>query len=564
MPTTSPSSSTSTSGRLTPGERVFLFFTHAPSSSLAARDSPARKYQARPGVITHAFDVCLDDDESAEPASPAVAPAQEAVSVLVADSGATGNPPVILRARRDAVFRRHKMGDRQKALALHASRRSGASAMLALHPSLSGCEGLCVAIAENVGAPLALAKGAHCALFVFSGYRGRVFDTVFAAQLEDGRAPSPKLQGGNDDDGDEEMDHSQRLHWHSLPRMEQPRIDAAVIPYENGLVMMAGGCNDHPHRSDGAMWRTVACYDSLCHSWSDLPPMSVARHGSTGCYDASNRQIYVVGGEYVDALERARRAATDAARRAAMRRGGGGTDPLDRGRTADADGVDDLDDADLLQDALMEAQNAMPLPAPMEAFDVATSTWIGRCLPTPSRARCFAASGMDAHGRLVVAGGECGDSDGPVAEAESWMPGDASFLPMPSMQHARSAAGSVTWQGLVVVAGGRGPHGEALRTVEAWDGSSWRMLPPLNVPRLGGSLCCGVAGSSHGGDRLYAVGGATGSDRTPFTSTVEVLDTIDSGEWRVLEGCDLPVAFHACSCAILPLLRDLADVEEDA
>ena len=66
-----------------------------------------------------------------------------------------------------------------------------------------------------------------------------------------------------------------------------------------------------------------------------------------------------------------------------------------------------------------------------------------------------------------------------------------------------------------------------------------------------------MEGSSHGGGRLYALGGATGGDRIPFTSVVEVLDDVDSGSWRVLEGSDIPVAFHACSTAVLPLLKDL-------
>merc|ERR1712228_327463 len=89
------------------------------------------------------------------------------------------------------------------------------------------------------------------------------------------------------------------------------------------------------------------------------------------------------------------------------------------------------------------------------------------------------------------------------------------------------------WHEQLVVAGGWGGRPrQPLLSVEAFDGSSWRAMPSLNVARVGGALAVV-------NDRLFAVGGNSESRNVERFNEREF-------KWDVVRSMELPRAVDGC------------------
>ena len=109
-------------------------------------------------------------------------------------------------------------------------------------------------------------------LMVFSGYRGKIYNSVY-------------------------MHSAVSASWEQPSRMLTPRIDCAAVKVDATRILFAGGVNGHPMQSATEMLKTVQVYDALTNAWSVLPPMpSGVRHGCGGAL--LDGLVYVVGGSY--------------------------------------------------------------------------------------------------------------------------------------------------------------------------------------------------------------------------------------------------------------------------
>ena len=115
------------------------------------------------------------------------------------------------------------------------------------------------------------------AVFIFSGYRGSVFNTVLTWK--------PPRHGYSAPAGPA---------WREATSMMTPRIDCAVVPFGGDKVLFAGGVDGHPYRSTPE--QSAFLYDSLTNTWDRASPMAGPRHGCAGI--GHEGAVYVAGGQY--------------------------------------------------------------------------------------------------------------------------------------------------------------------------------------------------------------------------------------------------------------------------
>ena len=88
-------------------------------------------------------------------------------------------------------------------------------------------------------------------IFMFSGFRGKVFDDVLALPRS-----SLYLPRAHDDNHGEGQRPGAPPNWRRMGGME-PRIDAASWSLGLGMFCCAGGVDDHPHRGQATAHPTV-------------------------------------------------------------------------------------------------------------------------------------------------------------------------------------------------------------------------------------------------------------------------------------------------------------------
>ena len=114
-------------------------------------------------------------------------------------------------------------------------------------------------------------------LMVFSGYRGKVFNSVYLHSAVSGT-------------------------WIQPTRMLSPRIDAACVKLDRSRVLFCGGVNGHPMKPSSQVQDTAQIYDALTNAWTELAPMPYGvRHGCGGAL--LDGLVYIVGGSYAARAE---------------------------------------------------------------------------------------------------------------------------------------------------------------------------------------------------------------------------------------------------------------------
>jgi hypothetical protein len=178
------------------------------------------------------------------------------------------------------------------------------------------------------------------------------------------------------------------------------------------------------------------------------------------------------------------------------------------------------------------------------SLDLATLAWDGGGTDVPDLpAPCEAFSlGRLPGGRLVVAGGTAGGGTPKfMAAAFEWVPGRATWTPLPPRGGPRAyAAAAVLSDGRMLVASGYDGD-DSLASVEvlAADGSGWAALPPMAAARFGA-----VAGRLPGGQVIVAGGMDGGS-----LASAELWDPA-TGAWAALP--PMVEARHTAVGCVLP------------
>ena len=187
-----------------------------------------------------------------------VLPAQAMINVGLDD--ALGEQ--LISPRTDCIFPNTRAGRRR----LRAERAADVLALRGCFTEVFGgmTNDLVLRIASWLPAPERL--------MVFSGYRGKIFNSVYQHSAVSGT-------------------------WEQPSRMLSPRIDAASVKIDETRLLFAGGVNGHPMRPQSQVQQTAQLYDALTNAWTELPPMlSGPRHGCGGAL--LDGLVYVVGGSY--------------------------------------------------------------------------------------------------------------------------------------------------------------------------------------------------------------------------------------------------------------------------
>jgi len=126
-------------------------------------------------------------------------------------------------------------------------------------------------------------------LFLFSGYRGRVFDDVQRLNRKNRKnKKNRKIEIGSTSRFEADIED---CRWENVCKM-QPRIDAANIDLGYGRFLLAGGIDDHVLRQGGKL-DTVQVFDSLTNTWHAAPSLLKKRQGCCGAL--LDGYIYVLG-----------------------------------------------------------------------------------------------------------------------------------------------------------------------------------------------------------------------------------------------------------------------------
>jgi N-acetylneuraminic acid mutarotase len=150
---------------------------------------------------------------------------------------------------------------------------------------------------------------------------------------------------------------------------------------------------------------------------------------------------------------------------------------------------------------------------------------------------------MDASGgELVVVGGQ-GNGGAALRSVELYDVSAGQWRALPDMSVARSACAAVCIDGNVYVVGGYGGGlfgGSYLKSAEMYDTSAgqWRALPDMSVARWGCAAVC-IDGN------VYVMGGYGGGS---YLKSAEMYDT-SAGQWRALP--DMSVAREGCAAVCI-------------
>ena len=426
-------------------------------------------------------------------------------------------------------------------------------------------------------------------LVVLSGYRDRVYPTVFARSCAG----------------------SGRGYWLQPSKLPGPRIDFALMSADPSSLILAGGMDDHP--SNGRALRSCLRFDALTRAWGPLPDLRFRRHGCCGCVVGS--VAYVFGGCYASSEDD--EGLPGLLADAGNGNGGNGTAHAGAAVEGAADG-DGGGDAVVGRVPFLERLELTDPRASWEPLWPVRPDTGRRDARMACSDRVFASCGLlriggrggegkeegeekgegkgegkGGGGRVmvVITGGEVPTATSSVrnrwnfqftmrtvfevtSTVELLCPRTLRWVRGPPMKEARKGAASCVVGGrLFVVGGGQNEHGQALRSVECFDGRRWRDLPPLNAARFHGAMVAlngvlTVVGGSDGrnfhsdveqltlpeGGDFWGVGESGGEGGGGVGGTGgEDGDVDGEGElrWIVRASLRMPIAFHACQAAAI-------------
>lgn len=161
-----------------------------------------------------------------------------------------------------------------------------------------------------------------------------------------------------------------------------------------------------------------------------------------------------------------------------------------------------------------------------------------------ARERAAAAAGPD--GLIYVAGGSNGsspDTSAALKTVEAYDIATNTWVSKPNMHTARDGAAAVTGSdGRIYVIGGRGSDLASLNSVEAYDTttSSWTSVTSMSTPRDGLGAVLGLDG------HIYAIGGENGPE---VLATVEVYN-FATKTWSPGPSLSTARAYHAVAMQV--------------
>ena len=171
-------------------------------------------------------------------------------------------------------------------------------------------------------------------------------------------------------------------------------------------------------------------------------------------------------------------------------------------------------------------------------------TWTAVKPMAHARERAVAAAGPD--GLIYVAGGSNGstpDTSAPLKTVEAYDIATNTWVSKPNMHTARDGAAAVTGSdGRIYVMGGFGSNFESLNSVEAYDTttSSWSNVTSMSTPRDGLGAVLGLDG------HIYAIGGENGPE---VLATVELYN-FATRTWSPGPSLSTARAYHAVAMQI--------------
>ena len=279
--------------------------------------------------------------------------------------------------------------------------------------------------------------------------------------------------------------------WTELAAMPKPAGGVGVA-YAAGRIVVVGGEGTTSASDD------VQGYDIGRRTWSQLPPLSVARHGVAVA--VINDSLYAVGGATepghvgpTSAVRGARpvrpggRGAGDRERQVAPRLGGSVENRVrrvGRGRRADL--------------AVRRHRGRRGAHGPDRGLSTASSTrWTpGPKLPKP----VHHATAVNYKGGPVLIGGFLpGAALTSVASDRVYTLRGDRWVQLPRLKHARGAAAAAVVGHRIVVVGGQA-DGKLVPETEVFDGTRWTDKAEMPTPRE-------HLGAASDGRYLYAVGG---------------------------------------------------------
>lgn len=161
-----------------------------------------------------------------------------------------------------------------------------------------------------------------------------------------------------------------------------------------------------------------------------------------------------------------------------------------------------------------------------------------------ARERAVAAAGPD--GLIYVAGGSNGSSSDmsvPLKTVEAYDIATNTWVPKPNMHTARDGAAAVTGSdGRIYVIGGFGSNSKSLNSVEAYDTTthSWTSVTSMSTPRDGLGAVLGLDG------HIYAIGGENGPE---VLATVEVYN-FSTKTWSPGPSLSTARTYHAVAMQV--------------
>jgi N-acetylneuraminic acid mutarotase len=263
------------------------------------------------------------------------------------------------------------------------------------------------------------------------------------------------------------------------------------VAYAAGRIVVVGGEGTTSASDD------VQGYDIGRRTWSELPPLSVARHGVAVA--GNNDSLYAIGGatepghvgptarsEVLDLSGRAGAAPVTA--NAKWHRVTAAPSKVEYAASAEVGGRIWLVGG-IGGDETATAQNAV--------FDRVLNTWTqGPKLPSP----VHHATAVNYKGEAVVIGGFLpGAALTSVASERVYALRGDSWVRLPPLRHARGAAAAAVVGGRIVVVGGQA-DGKLVPETEVFDGKRWTDAADIPTPRE-------HLGAASDGRYVYAVGG---------------------------------------------------------
>jgi non-specific serine/threonine protein kinase len=277
--------------------------------------------------------------------------------------------------------------------------------------------------------------------------------------------------------------------WTELATMPKPAGGVGVA-YAAGRIVVVGG-EGTTSASDA-----VQGYDIGRRTWSQLPPLSVARHGVAVAVIKDS--LYAVGGATepghvgpttrAEVLDLSGRAAAPVTVAAKWHRVGVAPSRVEYAAAAEVGG----------RIWLLGGIGADETgTAGIAAYDRVLNTWTpGPRLPRP----VHHATAVNYKGEAVVIGGFLPGADlTSVASDRVYALRDGKWVRLPPLRHARGAAAAAVVRGRIVVVGGQA-GGKLVRETEVFDGRRWSDAAEIPTPRE-------HLGAASDGRYLYAVGG---------------------------------------------------------